>query len=430
MNARRLALAALFALSACASKPPAEPPVAAPPAAGDATASATLDDSRTLLVMMRLPPSHYRPDGGYSGGYDNRAARAALMRVARRLAHDNGLTLISEYAMPAVEYDCFVMRTGDPGRIDEIRERLAHDPEVSLVQRLQTFRSLAHNDPLYPLQPAGEAWHLAALHGVTTGRSVPIASIDTGVESGHPDLAGQIATSQNFVDAGPVPAEMHGTAVAGIIAGRADNALGIAGVAPRSRLLALRACWQLDAAGSASCNSFTLAKAMQFAIERSARVINLSLTGPSDPLLERLVSRAVQRGIVVVGAVDPALSDGGFPASLPDVIAVASDAEQRRPPTHAIVAPGKDVPVPLPGGRWGFVSGSSFSTAEVSGMVALMRELAPGWTPGQIRSALTAHRARESAGGSLDPCGAIRLTGGTCVCDCVDKKQEQGAVAR
>lgn len=422
MIARRaFFLAVLVALSACASRPP-DPRTAGIDGVGVPTEA--LDTSRTLLVMMKLPPSHYRPDSGYSGGYDDRAARAALLRVARRLARDNGLTLVSEYAMPAVEYDCFVMRTGDGNRIDDIRDRLSHVPEVALVQRLQTFHSLGHNDPLYPLQPAGEPWHLAALHGVATGRSVPVASIDTGVESGHPDLAGQISASENFVDAGPAPAEMHGTAVAGIIAGRADNALGIVGVAPQSRLLALRACWQRDAGGAASCNSFTLAKAMQFAIERSARVINLSLTGPSDPLLERLVSRAVERGIVVVGAVDASVSDGGFPASLASVIAVASDGEARAP-VNAVVAPGKDVPVPLPGGRWGFVSGSSFSTAEVSGMVALMRELAPSWTPGQIRSALTARRAQESVGGSLDPCGAIRKTGGTCVCDCVEKNTEK-----
>jgi len=416
-----LVLAACL-LAACAATPriPAAAPVAATAAAG------THDTERTLLVMLRLPPPHYRLGAGYAGGYNDRAGRAALLRVARRLAVENKLELVSEWAMPAIDYDCFVMRTAAGESLAAVRDRLSRSPDVALVQEINTFHSLGHNDPLYPLQPAGEPWHLAALHGIATGHNVIVASIDTGVEVTHPDLRGRIDTAQNFVDGSSFIAEMHGTAVAGIIGGRADNSQGIVGIAPRAKLLVLRACWQNADDSGASCNSFTLAKAMQFAIDRGARVINLSLGGPSDPLLERLIDSALARGISVVGAVDPRLGDGGFPASHPGVIAVAATDAGAPFPAGAVQAPGKDVPAPLPGGGWGFVTGSSFSAAEVSGMVAMMRELAPAWTPGRIRATLAPQRTgvSDSAQGPMDPCAAIALTGGICACNCTQKNQK------
>src|SRR5207253_11414667 len=163
------------------------------------------------------------------------------------------------------------------------------------------FHVLAHNDPLYSLQPSARVWHLAELHHVTTGKNVRVATIDTAVQTDHPDLQGQIYVSRDFVGGRLALAEIHGTAIAGIIAARADNGVGIAGVAPDAKLLALRACWesgQLD--GTAVCNSFTLAKALQFALDQHAQVINLSLTGAPDRLVERLLDVALARRISVV----------------------------------------------------------------------------------------------------------------------------------
>src|SRR6185295_8428623 len=136
---------------------------------------------------------------------------------------------------------------------------------VESAQPINVFHTLGHNDPLYPLQPGARQWRLAELHEVATGRNAIVAQIDTGVELDHPDLRGQVALARNFVDGSDWAGEAHGTAVAGIIAARADNGIGIAGVAPQAVLMALRACWQAGDRGAASCNSFTLAKALQFA---------------------------------------------------------------------------------------------------------------------------------------------------------------------
>src|SRR6266513_6276325 len=198
----------------------------------------------------------------------------------------------------------------------QIVDQLAQDPSVESVQAMNVFNVLAYNDPLYPLQPSASAWHLAEVHKVATGKRVKVAEVDTGVEINHPDLFGQIALARDFVDVESNVAELHGTAVAGIIAARADDGIGIVGIAPDARLYALRACWQPAASGShAVCNSFTLAKALQFAIDENVQVINLSLGGPPDRLLGRLLDAALSRGITIVAAADKTLRDSGFPAS-------------------------------------------------------------------------------------------------------------------
>ena len=100
-----------------------------------------------------------------------------------------------------------------------------------------------------------------------------VAIIDTGIDFNHPDLAGQIVARRNFVDSDDAAFRLdrHGTAVAGVIAALADNHLGIVGIAPDSRLIALKACWQARATlAAATCNSFTLAQALQSAIDLRA----------------------------------------------------------------------------------------------------------------------------------------------------------------
>ena len=167
------------------------------------------------------------------------------------------------------------------------------------------------------------------------------------------------------------------------------------------------------------CNSFTIAKALQFALDQKVQVINLSLGGPRDRLLARLLDAALARGVTVVGAADPALPDGGFPASHRGVLAVAAD-DVHDIPGNALLAPGRDIPTTVTEGRWGFVTGSSFAAAHVTGLVALMRELAPNLTAREIREALEIRPAATAGGprGAVDACAAIARIGGVCACAC------------
>jgi subtilisin family serine protease len=376
---------------------------------------------RQVLVLLRLPAPHFRPDASYTGTYDRRAGSDARRKIAERLATRYGLKIIDGWPVAALGVDCFVMEAPVNVAPAQIVEKLSLDPAVESAQQMQLFRVLAQ-DPLYPLQPSARLWNLGELHKITTGKRVRVAEIDTGVEVNHPDLTGQVAAVRNFVDGRHDVAEWHGTAIAGIIAARADDGAGIAGIAPQAKILALRACWQASAAGDAAafCSSFTLAKALQFALDENAQVINLSLGGPRDRLLERLLDTALSRGITVVGAADPKLGNGGFPASHRGVLAVAGD-DGHDVAGDILVAPGRDIPTTMAGQKWGFVTGSSFAAAHVTGLVALLREIAPDLRPDQLLEALAPRALRGASDDRhviVDACEAVRKAAGTCACAC------------
>jgi hypothetical protein len=402
-------------LALCATLPAAAGPSAPASTAGQAEPAA----ARQVLVMLRLPPQHYHPDAAYAGRYPNDSGRAARRRAAEELARTHGLKLVDDWPMPVIGIDCYVMEQQGDAPLENALAALARDPRVMWAQPMNTFHGLDAGDPLYAVQPAARYWHLAELHKASTGRGVRIAVIDSGIDGGHPDLAGQVQLRENFVGGSPDAAEAHGTAVAGIIAARAGNGAGIAGVAPDARLLALRACWP-DSAGATRCNSFTLGKALNFAIMNGAKIVNLSLSGPPDRLLQALLDVAAVRGMAVVGAADPQRADGGFPASWPGVIAVAM-AGAGKP--GALLAPGADIPTTAPGARWTFVSGPSYAAAHVAGLAALVAQLRPSADgAGLRRDILAAHGTAPAdplaQAGNIDACASIARITGACACSC------------
>jgi hypothetical protein len=385
-----------------------------------------------LLLLLRLPPPHLRAADAYAGNYDDSAARRARQRLARTIAHEHGLRVVGDWPIPLVQEDCYVMEfeagKGGPEAMSSVLQALARDARVDWAQPLNTYRALGHNDPLFALQPAASAWHLAEIHESVTGRGVRVAVVDSGVELDHPDLAGQVATAANFVDGQPYTAEQHGTAVAGIIGARADNHIGIAGVAPQARLLALRACWQhagaMPGASETMCSSLTLAKALQFAITSDVQVINMSLSGPQDRLLARLLDAALAHHITVVGAWDGRLADGGFPASHPGVWAI-SDQRIGRGGALPLVAPGHDVPSTALGAGWRFVDGASYAAAHAAGLFALVHELR-ALGPGIPADGVVA----SDASGQIDACATLSHASTACTCNCAVAAAPAAAPAR
>jgi len=395
--------------------------LAAVPAGRVDAAAASQEEERRILVMLRWAPSAEDRESNA----DATAGRAERLHAASQLASDHGLALGSSWVMASLQVDCFLMTVPREQSPADVIKVLAREPRVAWSQPVHAFHTLGtpgHNDPLFRLQPAASEWHLAELHALTTGHGVSIAQADSGVELKHPDLDGQVSLAKNFVDGSDYSSEDHGTAVAGIIVARADNGAGIVGVAPGARLMALRACEQAGAT-EASCDSFSLAKSLQFALNQHADVINLSLTGPDDELLGHLLDAALRQGVTVVAAADAHAAAGGFPASHPGAIAVVQEGESEG--FASVAAPGQEVPTTLPGGRWGLASGSSIAAAHVSGMVALIRQLAPSLRPEQIRSVLgvapgRAGTAAASGGrGRIDACAVIAHVSGTCACGCV-----------
>lgn len=361
------------------------------------------DDAGLILVMLNLPSPHVRPGGGYAGRYGDRLAESELNRLARGIARRHHLTLVEDWPMPAIGLDCFVMRVPDPKAAAAAVEELSREPAVQWAQPMHSYTTMG--GALYPMQPARVLWRLDTLHRMTQGRGVTVAVIDSGIDTRHPDLAGQVADNRNFVAGRPLAPERHGTAVAGIIAARGDEHDGIVGVAPEARLLGLRACWQVEPrSAEAACDSLSLAKALHYAIERGAGVINLSLGGPSDRLLAMLIDTGMARGASVVAAFDASLPEGGFPASQAGVIAV-SDRPVRDGAHPVYVAPGRDIPAPQPGAGWALVDGASYAAAHVSGLVSLVRQHGGGGRDG-ARPVIASGR-----GGEIDAVATLRANG-------------------
>lgn len=366
------------------------------------------DESREILVLLRLPPAHYTPDGGYGGGYGEGAGAGARRHFALARAKANGLQLVDDWPMPMAGLDCYIMAVPADRSPEEAAAALSRDPGVEWAEPMRQYRAqgaaagaVPHSgDPrLYRAQPDAREWKLDALHRIATGRNVRVAIVDSAIETRHPDLAGQVVVDENFVP-GPAPAgEVHGTGVAGIIAAVGGSGKGIVGVAPRARLMGLRACRQTADPSVTLCDSLSLAKALYFAVDHRAGVINMSLSGPPDPLLGRLIDLAEARGITVVGAVDRSLPRGGFPASHPGVVAVIDEADAKAE-AGIYGAPGRDIPTTQPGGNWFFVNGSSYAAAHVSGLFALMRE--KSGKP-EAASALATFPSSDA----VDPCATL-----------------------
>src|SRR5690606_19374023 len=118
---------------------------------------------------------------------------------------------------------------------------------VDLAQPMNVFGTLGsrYDDPYADLQPAALELGIEEAHTLATGKGVRVAVIDSAVDAEHPELEGRVRISRDVVDPRRRAAagEVHGTAVAGIIASAANNRQGILGIAPDVEVAGLRACW-------------------------------------------------------------------------------------------------------------------------------------------------------------------------------------------
>jgi len=389
---------------------------------GTAVAGPQADPSRQVLVTVLNPTaSSIGRAGTTRKGYDG-ATRYVVSPIARKRAEqieeDHHLHRVAEWPITTLGVHCIVFEVPVDAKRDQVLAELRADPHVESAQPMQTFSTRTspaeakYDDPYFGLQPGLAAMDIEGAHLRSLGEKVRVAIIDTGVDTAHPELSGRVGEDVDLVGDSrePPPAEQHGTAVAGVIGAIANNGQGIVGVAPQAHLLALRACWQSareDGAVIATCNSFTLARALGRAIDDRASVINLSLAGPPDSLLERLVTRAIDDGAIVVGArpEDP-VARNGFPASVPGVIAV--DSAEASNPDSGICAPGRDVLTLRPHGGYDFDSGSSLAAAQVSGVVALLRARNQHLTAADAQRLLkSSHEAVSRPGCMVNACAAL-----------------------
>lgn len=402
-----LGILLLAALSGCAGH-------------GLAPDAAATDDPARQVVVAFTDRSLVHQSSGSPGSYAERGANYVTSTWSRRLsatlAADHHLRKLTEWPILSLGVHCVVYAIDDARSLDRVIEQLHEDPRVGSVQPMSMFRVLA-GDPYLPLQASIRSMNAERAHRLATGHGVRIAVIDTGIDLRHPDLAGQIESHSDLTGAPaalPFNDDIHGTAVAGVIAALADNGRGIVGVAPGAQVLALRACWPLRAGDRAAvCNSLSLASAIDAAIRSRAQIINLSLTGPADPLIQSLLAAALARNIIVVVAEPPAgEAPAGFIGGLDAVIRVRMAGQAANPdaPRAMITAPGLDVLTTFPNDSYNFISGGSFAAANISGLVALLVELRPGIDGATVAHALRAglrYVPGQDAAAGIDACAAI-----------------------
>ncbi|MFX4292691.1 type VII secretion-associated serine protease mycosin [Streptomyces bohaiensis] len=285
---------------------------------------------------------------------------------------------------------------------------------------------------------AEEAWE------TTRGAGVVVAVLDTGVDASHRDLAGAVLEGADLVPHGAGPGAptwaAHGTAMAGIIAGRGHGAAradGVIGIAPEAQILPVRVLLEEDdpARGQKRAEGGNaVAEGIRWAVDHGADVVNLSLGDDSesahpDPEEDAAIRYALRNGVVVVASAGNGGESGdpvSYPAGYPGVIAVtAVDRAGSRAPFSTrrwyatVSAPGKDVIIAAPGDRYMQGWGTSAAAAFVSGAVALLRAAHPELTPAEVRRLLaaTAREAPEGGhsaalgAGLVDPAAAIEAAG-------------------
>ena len=372
----------------------------------DATIGRYGDGLESNLVLITMTPQKHAELTEISGVLRQGQLPHKYQHFIDALGDRYGLTRVADWPLPAIDIYCIIFEIDGQQSRQAVVAALATEQGIESAQPVQTFgaQSGAYNDPYLSMQHGFHTIQVSQTHRWTRGAGVTVALIDTGLDNQHPDLVASTATTRNFVDKNETAfrADIHGTALGGIIAASADNGTGMVGIAPESRLLALKACWQSSTQDDqAQCNSLTLAKALNFSILNNADVINLSLTGPPDPLLERLVAAALHRNMIVVGA-RPDHSNPAFPISIPGTIAVGISTDI----AAGIAAPGTSVLSTKPDNQYDFFNGSSFSTAHIAGLAALMRSARPELTPPELHALLVSTADPDT--GMANACRALQ----------------------
>lgn len=278
----------------------------------------------------------------------------------------------------------FVVETVPTATVASALSRAERDPEVAWVEVDHVFDvARVPDDTHYGQQwgvrkvQAPEAWDR------TTGDpSIVVAVVDTGVDATHPDLAGAVLPGADFVDDGRTgdPAG-HGTGVAGVIAARGDNGIGIAGYCWTCRILPVRV---LDADGAG--HSSDIAAGVRWATDNGADIINLSLSGENTSVaLELAIAAARAKGIPVVAAAgnrassrpDQVLTVPQYPAASSGVIGVVATTDTDAPYSWSFRGTWADLAAPgcvvttKAGGGYRDQCGTSFAAPAVAGTLAL-----------------------------------------------------------
>lgn len=270
---------------------------------------------------------------------------------------------------------------------------LAKNPHLKFAERDMIVRPAGTaNDTYFPSE-----WHLSKIGAPTAwdssnGSGVTVAIIDTGVQSTHPDLAGQLVAGWNFYDNNSNTEDVHGhgTRVAGIAAAATNNGVGVASVAGGARIMPLRVA---DANGSASYSR--IASALTYAADHDARVANLSFYAceGSSSAVSAAQYMKNKGGLVTTSAGNYAQEE----TTPPSDTMITVSATDGNDALASFSSYGSYVDVSAPGAgiystNWGSSyssgSGTSYSAPVTAGVVALMMAANPSLGPADVQNLL------------------------------------------
>ena len=331
----------------------------------------------------------------------------------------------------------YLIRFPKDWQLDPLRRRYERHAAIEAVEmnRLnQSFAGTVPNDPSY-----AEQWNLSVLNmlqawAIEQGKpQVTVAVVDSGIATRHPEFRSQLwenvdeiprngidddrngyiddRNGWDFSDAPTLPGSGdwtvrdndpedetgHGTHVSGIIAAKANNGIGIAGIAPNCRLMPLRAGFKYG--GGTYLQNDDLAAAIVYAADNGAQVINMSWGDTVRAfIIEDAIEYARHRGCVLVGAAGNSAAVGSYyPAALESVISVAGLGQEKQlydssnfGATIDIAAPGEEILSTALNGEYRKRDGTSMAAAHVSGVAALVLSANPHATHIEIQEKLIA----------------------------------------
>ncbi|MPZ41001.1 MAG: S8 family serine peptidase [Rhizobiales bacterium] len=390
-----------------------------------------------ITARLRLPPRPFPGAAGFTGvppaGETRFVSTEMVFRVGPNVSRQTvdatasrlGLTVVGAQASSITGGTLYHFRL-PPGRQVSQVVRSLESERVGIASPNYVYRitqdtaSDTQGPPTgSPEQYTVEKLNLNEVHKVATGREVLVAVIDSKIDGKHPDLAGAIVDEYDAVGR-TEQAHSHGTGMSGAIASHRK----LLGIAPGARILAVHA-FSTTTRQTPEATTRQIIAGIEWAINKGARIINMSFAGPYDPMLQLAMRNAAAKGVILVAAsgnVGPK-SPPLYPAADPHVIAVtATDesdslfAQAVRGPHLAVAAPGVDVMVPAPAESYQLTTGTSVAAAHVSGVAALLLERHPAVDARTVLEVLTSTarnlnpkgRDDQYGWGLIDPAAALQ----------------------
>lgn len=266
---------------------------------------------------------------------------------------------------------------------DNLIEELEEQKDVEYAEPNYLFKKMeSPNDPAYIDQWHHKRLGTGAAWTKTMGsKELIVAIIDDGIDRNHEDLKGKIVNAYDTIRNRKhiIPKGAHGTHIAGIIAGSANNGIGGTGVAPNVKLM------PINVFDGEYADTADIIDAIHYAVQQKANIINMSLGDTSySESLNKAVQEAYKKGVLIVAAAGNEGDMGEnvqrvYPAAFSHVISVAATNSSDKRPSYSnyhstvdIAAPGDDILSTLPNGKYGWMSGTSMATPMVAGVAALI----------------------------------------------------------